>query len=88
MAFDTMTLLGYAFGIIVLYVTCLFFMKPLKFIFRILINLSFGGVMIWAINSVGGILGVKLGLNVLTSCIAGYMGIPGVALLYIVKIFV
>lgn len=87
MVFDTMSIFGYVLGIIVLYVVCLFFIKPIKFIFRIVLNCSFGAVMLWGINFVGGILGVQIGINLFTSVIAGYMGAPGVVLLFAIKMF-
>lgn len=88
MVFDTMSIIGCVFGIIVLYVVCLFFIKPIKFIFRIVLNCAFGGVMLWGINFVGGILGVQLGLNLFNSVIAGFMGVPGVVLLFVLKMLV
>lgn len=88
MVFDTMSILGYVFGIIVLYVVCLFFIKPLKLVFRMVLNCAFGAVMLWGINYVGGIFGVQLGLNLFTSAVAGFMGVPGVALLYVIKMFI
>jgi len=88
MVFDTMSIIGCVFGIIILYVVCLFFIKPIKFIFRIVLNCAFGAVMLWGINFVGGILGVQLGLNLFNSVIAGYMGVPGVVLLFVIKMLV
>lgn len=87
MVFDTMSIMASVFGIIVIYVVCLFFIKPIKFVFRIALNVAFGGVMLWCINFVGGILGVKLGLNLFNAIVAGYMGVPGVVLLFIIKMF-
>ena len=88
MFFDTATIIGYVFGIIVLYAVCLFFIKPIKFIFRIVLNCAFGAVMLWGINFVGGILGVQLGINLFNSVVAGYMGIPGVILLFVIKMLI
>ncbi len=86
MAFDTMSILAYAFGIVVLYVVCIFFIKPLKFLLRILLNGAFGAVMLFFLNFVGGFFGVKLGLNVFSALTAGLMGIPGVFLMLFIKL--
>ena len=85
MLFDSMSIMAYIFGIVVLYAVCLFFMKPLKIIFRIVLNCAFGAVMLWVINLAGGILGVRLGINLFTSAAAGLMGVPGAALLLAIK---
>lgn len=85
--FDAMSVTAYIVGIVVLYVACLFFIKPMKVIFRILLNCIFGAVMLWCINFVGGFFGIQMGINPFTAAVAGIMGIPGLALLYVIKIF-
>lgn len=87
MLFDTMSIMTYTFGIVLIYVVCLFFIKPLKLFFKLLINLAFGAVMIYIINFAGGVLGIKLGINFFTSAVSGFMGLPGIIMLYAVKVF-
>lgn len=87
MAFDISSVFLYTFGIVAVYVVCLFFIKPLKVLFRLLLNLAFGGAVLFAINLAGGVLGIKPGINLFTSAVAGFLGIPGVLLLFALKVF-
>lgn len=88
MIFDTMSIIASLFGIIILYILCLVFIKPIKLIFRLLINILFGGIMIFAYNYFGGLFGVSIGINLLTSSIAGILGIPGMALMFLALVFI
>ncbi len=88
MIFDSMSIIAALFGIIILYVLCLVFIKPIQFIFRLFINILFGGIMIFAYNFLGGLFGVSIGINLLTSSIAGILGIPGIALIFLTLVFI
>ena len=87
MLFDTMSIMAYAVGIIVLYVFCLFFSGAVKLLFKTLINIIFGGILVYVFNFAGGILGITLGVNIFTSTTAGILGIPGILLLFAIKAF-
>ena len=55
--------------------------KPIRFIFKLLINTSLGFVLLWLINFFGGGVGIALELSLLNAVIVGLLGIPGVLLL-------
>ena len=55
--------------------------KPIKFIFKLLINTVLGFVLLWLINFFGGGIGIMLELSLLNALIVGLLGIPGVLLL-------
>ena len=55
--------------------------KPIRFIFKLLINTVLGFVLLWLINFFGGGLGVALELSLLNALVVGLLGIPGVLLL-------
>ena len=55
--------------------------KPIRFIFKLLINTVLGFVLLWLINFVGGGLGIALELSLLNALVVGLLGIPGVLLL-------
>ena len=55
--------------------------KPIRFIFKLLINTVLGFVLLWLINFFGGGLGINLELSVINALIVGFLGIPGVLLL-------
>ncbi|QJW48696.1 pro-sigmaK processing inhibitor BofA [bacterium BFN5] len=79
---------AYAFGIILIYLIGRIFLMPLKLIFRFIYNGIIGGIMLWVVNLVGGYIGFTIGINVITALIAGFLGIPGVILLILFKIFI
>lgn len=88
MLFDTPSIIAYAAVIILLYVFCLFFIKPVKFIARLAVDIMFGAVLIFVLNYAGGRFGIRLGLNPLTASVAGILGVPGIFLLFAIKTFI
>lgn len=80
--------LAYIFGIILLYVVGRMFLMPIKLIFRLIYNGLIGGAMLWALNFVGLHIGFTIAINPITALIAGFLGLPGVILLILFKIFV
>ncbi|MBQ3482538.1 MAG: pro-sigmaK processing inhibitor BofA family protein [Oscillospiraceae bacterium] len=55
--------------------------KPIRFIFKLLINTVLGFVLLWLINFFGAGLGITLELTLLNALVVGFLGIPGVLLL-------
>ncbi len=55
--------------------------KPIRFIFKLLINTVLGFVLLWLINFFGGGIGIALELSLMNALIVGLLGIPGVLLL-------
>ena len=55
--------------------------KPIRFIFKLLINTALGFVLLWLINFFGGGIGIALELSLLNAVTVGLLGIPGVLLL-------
>ena len=55
--------------------------KPIRFVFKLLINTALGFVLLWLINFFGGGIGIALELSLLNAVIVGLLGIPGVLLL-------
>ena len=55
--------------------------KPIRFIFKLLINTLLGFVLLWLINFFGGGIGIALELSLMNALIVGLLGIPGVLLL-------
>ena len=70
-------------GVLVLFVILKLFKWPLK----ILLNGVFGVVLLYIVNLIGANFGFSIGINVVTALIAGILGIPGVAVLIIFKLF-
>ncbi len=85
---DFNVILAYVFGIILLYVVGRMFLMPIKLIFRLIYNGLIGGAMLWALNFVGLHIGFTIAINPITALIAGFLGLPGVILLILFKLFV
>lgn len=81
-------ILAYVFGILLIYLVGRIFVMPIKFVFTLIYNGLVGGVMLWVLNLLGTHIGFTIGINPLTALIAGFLGLPGVFLLILFKIFI
>lgn len=61
------------------------FKTSLKLIFKILINTVVGFCLLYLLNLFGGAFGISLGINWINAIIAGVLGLPGIALLLILR---
>lgn len=57
--------------------------KPIKFILKFIISAIIGGGLLYFFNSIG----LGLGANFLTATFVGFLGIPGLAGLLVLSIF-
>ena len=64
------------------------FIVPIRIILKLVINSCLGMLIIFIINLIGQSFSFHIGLNILNAIIVGILGIPGAALLIILKIFV
>lgn len=85
---DINVLLAYLFGLALIYFIGRIFLMPLKLIFRLIYNALIGGAMLWALNYVGANFDFTIAINPFTALIAGFLGLPGVVLLILFKVFV
>ncbi len=81
-------IIAYAFGIILIYLIGRMFLMPIKLVFKLIYNGLVGGIMLWVVNFVGGYFGFAIGINPITALVAGFLGLPGVVLLILFKIFI
>lgn len=79
-------IVAYAAGLIILFFIIRVFYTPIKIAFKLMLNSIAGGIFLAFLNIVGGIVGIQLGVNVVTSMIAGILGIPGAALMLILQV--
>ncbi len=85
MVFDTMSIIAYIVGLILLYVLCWIFIRPLKWLFKLLLNGILGGLILAAINFFGSFAGLHIVINPLSALITGLLGVPGVVLIVILQ---
>lgn len=78
--------LAYAFGLMLLYLIGMLLVIPIKIIIKLIINGILGGVILILVNLVGGLFGLSIVINPLNALVAGFLGIPGVILLFILQI--
>ena len=64
------------------------FVVPISKILKLVFNSILGGITIYLINWIGGMLGFHIGLNVFTSVLIGILGLPGAVCLIIVKLLI
>lgn len=55
--------------------------KPVKLLWKLLLNSLIGLLLLLAVNYIGAYYAFSLPINVITVLIAGFLGIPGVFLL-------
>ena len=80
---------------VIIYVACIcflflfgrIFILPLKSILKLVLNSILGGLTIYLINLIGSAFSFHIGLNYITAIFTGILGIPGVILLVILKVF-
>ena len=70
---------------VLLVIFIMIFKTSLKLAAKVLINAAVGFVLLFLFNGIGGAFGVALEISWLNAIIAGVLGIPGVALLLILK---
>ncbi len=88
MGLDLNVILAYSFGIVLILVIGKIFLMPLKLVFKLIYNGVIGGIMLYVINFIGSHFGFTIALNPVTALVAGFLGIPGIVLLILVKLFI
>lgn len=82
---DVTTILFYLAGLILVYVVGLILVVPLKLLVRLLMNGIAGGIFLVLFNLVGGIFNLNIVINPLNAIIVGFLGVPGVILLLVLR---
>ena len=59
--------------------------RPLGALCRLAARSGLGLVFLWLFQGVGGLLGVRLGVNLFNGLVAGVLGVPGVVLLILAR---
>ena len=58
---------------------------PMKLIFKLVLHSLCGFLCLWLLNTVSGFTGIFLPENAITSAIAGFLGLPGIALIALLE---
>jgi inhibitor of the pro-sigma K processing machinery len=82
---DLTTAFWFAAGVIILLVLLQVLAQPLEIFLRVLGNSMIGGMGLWAVNLVGGLIHVHLALNPVTAVMVGMLGVPGLVALGVMR---
>lgn len=76
-----------AVALLLLYPAVKIILTPVRWAVKILVHAGLGFIILWLINTFGGPLGFFLPINLVTIIVAGFLGIPGIILLALIKFF-
>lgn len=62
--------------------------KPMKWIFKLLINTGLGFVCLFLLNMISSFTGIVFEINFVTAAVVGVLGVPGILLLVILKFLI
>lgn len=63
-------------------------MVPMKLAWKIGVNTACGFLCLWLLNLISGFTGLLFPINLVTALIAGFLGLPGIALLGILQFII
>lgn len=69
------------FLLFVIYIIAQVAIKPIKLLWKLLLNSAIGLALLLLTNYFGAFIDINIPINILTVLIAGFLGIPGVVLL-------
>lgn len=69
------------FLLVILYIVAQVFLKPIKLLWKLILNSAIGLVLLLIVNYIGAFVSFKIAINIITVLIAGFLGIPGILLL-------
>lgn len=78
-------IITYLIGFFVLYIICWIFIKPIKWIMRLLISCALGCIVMAVVNRICAPLGTIFSINPLTAMISGVLGMPGMIITFILQ---
>lgn len=73
--------LSFFLGLALMYLIGWLLLVPMRFLWRLLAGGVLGGLSLWLVNQFGWLIGVSVAINPFTALAAGFLGVPGVALI-------
>lgn len=83
---DPMLILFFLLGIVILYLSGRLLLAPFKLILKLVLNSALGGCAIVILNLIGQFLSFHIPLNPLNSVLTGIFGLPGVGLIFLIRL--
>lgn len=85
---DVGIILAYSAGIMLIFMISWIFVKPLKFLGRLILNSLLGALFLIIFNYFGQYTGVYIGVNVVSALLLGILGIPGFIAILVVRLLI
>lgn len=85
---DVGIILAYSAGIMLIFMISWIFVKPFKFLGRLILNSLLGALFLIIFNFFGQYTGLYIGVNEVTALILGILGIPGFIAILVVKLLI
>jgi inhibitor of the pro-sigma K processing machinery len=85
---DPIVFVAVIVGLVVLLLVVGTPIKPIRLVGHLLVKVIIGAVFLFFLNSLGNQAGIHVPINMATSAIAGILGIPGVAALAAINVWV
>jgi len=63
-------------------------LKPVRWVGQGMIKLIFGALFLFTANALGGSFDIHVPINLITSAISGFLGIPGVIALIVIEKYI
>ena len=87
MVFDMGSVFIYIVGIFLLYLCCRLFLKPIKWLLKLVLSCGIGAAAIAVFNYFASFMDLHLAINPLTAMITGILGIPGMIMMLVLRSF-
>ncbi len=81
-------ILAYLAGLIILYVIGWFLLVPLRGFVKIIVNSLIGGIVLYVLNLIEPMTQLHIALNPVNAFVTGLLGVPGLALLIALRLFI
>lgn len=85
---DVGVILAYSAGIMLIFMISWLFVKPFKFLGRLILNSLLGALFLIIFNYFGKYTGIFIGVNEVTALLLGILGIPGFLAILLVKLLI
>lgn len=83
---DWSMIIYFALALLLIYLGSLLLKIPMKIAIRVIINSLIGCGILILLNIVGARFDIGIALNPVTALIAGFLGVPGIALLLVLPL--
>lgn len=80
-------ILAFALGLVLLYIIGWLLLIPSRFVWRLIAGGLLGGLALWLVNLFGGLFDFSVAINPFTALTVGFLGVPGVALVVLLQLF-